>query len=240
VIALTSASCLRRRLRRAAGADKMRFMRPWPLLLALALACDPPYQINAPVAAAQAPVGAAERLRVSLCGQSIVAHAEVVRVGWSRYRGRAALTVALASPNDDVVDAYYAGGQGCELLALVGRGPLDADVQPGAPLRGLHDARRAARDGVVTSWALERHAERDGRWTYRFEIDAEGRMHTVFIDALGTPETLDHVQRRGGAGGGGGGGAAVGGDDGASGAAPGETTALGAAMIKLPRWPASR
>lgn len=162
----------------------MVLMRPWPLLLALALACDPPSVVNAPVAAVQAPVSEAERQRVSACGQSIVPHADVVRVGWSRYRGRAALAVALSSPNDDLVDAYYREGTRCDLLALVGRGPLDAEVQPGPPLRSLQEARRAARDGVVTSWALERDDERDGRWVYRFDIDAEGRMHTVVVDAV--------------------------------------------------------
>lgn len=213
-------------------------MRPWPLLVALALACGPISQVSAPVAVVQAPVSEAERQRVSACGQTIVAHADVVHVGWSRYLGRTTLAVALSSPNDDLVDAYYAAGPGCNLVALVGRGPLDVEVHPGPPLRGLQEARRAARDGVVTSWALERDDEREGRWVYRFEIDAEGRMHTIFVDALGTPATSGGVQRRGGdaegdRGGGEGGGDAGGG--GGGGAAPGEMTAFGAAMIKLPR-----
>jgi uncharacterized membrane protein YkoI len=216
-------------------------MRPWPLLVALALGCGSPSLADVPTAVPP-PVSEAERQRLSTCGQRVVAQAEVVRVVWSRHRGRAALAVTLSSPNDDWVDAYYAEGTGCELLALVGRGPLDAEVQPGHPLRGLQEARRAALDGVVTSWALER-GERDGRWAYRFDIDAEGRMHTVFVDALGAPATPGGVQRRGedcgdgGAAGGREGGGAAGGG---SGAAPGDTTALGAAMIKLPRMPASR
>jgi len=212
-------------------------MRPWPLLAALALACGPPPHIDAPVGGEQAWVSEAEGQRLSACAQSIVAQAEVVRVGRSRYRGRPALAVALSSPNDDLIDAYYAEGSACELLALVGRGPLDADVQPGPALRGLQEARRAARDGIVTSWALERDDERGGRWAYRFDIDAEGRMHTVLVDALRTATTPGPAQRFGG---GAGGGDAAGGDGGGSGAAPGETTALGAAMIRLPRRPASR
>lgn len=163
-------------------------------------------------------------------------HADVVHVGWSRYRGRPTLAVALSSPNDDLVDAYYADGTGCVLLALVGRGPLDVEVHPGPPLRSLQEARRAARDGVATSWALERQGERGGRWVYRFEIDAEERMHTVFVDAVGTAPTSGEVQRRGGDAGGG----DAGGGDADGGAAPGDTTAFGAAIIKLPRWPASR
>jgi hypothetical protein len=209
--------------------QRWSLMRLWPMLVALLLACGP---VNAPVAAEQAHVSDAERQRVSACGQRIVVHADVVRVGRAYYRGRAALAVALSSPNDDLIDAYYAEGTGCDLLALVGRGPLDAEVQPGLPLCGLHEARRAARDGVVTSWALERDDGREGRWAYRFDIDAEGRMHTVFVDALCTPATSGGVQRRGDAGGAGDGGAATGGG---GGAAPGETTALGAARIKLPR-----
>lgn len=211
-------------------------MRPWPLLAALALACGPPSFAEAPGAPTRPPLSEAEGRRVSACAQNIVAHADVLRVGWSRYRGRAALSVALASANDDLVDAYFAVSPACDLLALVGRGPLDAEVQPGPPLRGLHEARRAAREGVVTSWALERD-EREGRWAYRFDIDAEGRMHTVFVDALRGATTPAGAQRRGGAGGGAAAGGAAGGG---SGAAPGDTTALGAAMIKLPRSPASR
>lgn len=213
-------------------------MRLWPPLVASVLACGP---VNAPSAGAPPPVSEAELHRVSACSQSVVPQANVVRVGWSRYRGRAALAVALSSPNDDLVDAYHGPGAGCELLALVGRGPFDIEVHPGPPLCGLQEARRTARDGVVTSWALERDSH-DGGWAYRFEIDAEGRMHTVFVDARCRPPNASDVQRRDGAGGaaaGDGGGAAgrgeaVGGGGG-GGAAPGETMAFGAARIKLPR-----
>lgn len=143
--------------------------------------------VTAPVVAEQAAVSEAERAHVTACARGIVARADVVRVGWSRYRGRPALAVALSSPNDDLVDAYYGQGPGCDLVALVGGGPLDAEVQPGPPFRSLAEARRAAlaaREGFVTSWALERDDEGEGRWAYRFDIDAEGRMHAVFVDAL--------------------------------------------------------
>jgi hypothetical protein len=170
------------------GRDKMVLMRPWPLLVALALACGPQSLNHPPIFESTMPIGAAERERVSACARSIVPYADVERVSWSRYRGRPALTVALSSPNDDVVDAFYGAGAGCDLLALVGRGPFDVEVQPGRPLRDLDEARRVARDGVVTSWALERD-ERSGRWSYRFDIDADGRMHTVFVDAVGATKT---------------------------------------------------
>jgi hypothetical protein len=158
------------------------------MLVALALACGPQPLNNPHVFDTTMPVSAAERERVSACARSIVPYADVERVSWSRYRGRPALMVALSSPNDDVVDAFYGAGAGCDLLALVGRGPLDVEVQPGLPLRDLDEARCVARDGVVTSWALERD-ERSGRWSYRFAIDADGRIHTVFVDAMGAKKT---------------------------------------------------
>lgn len=162
-------------------------MRPWPLLVTLVLGCSPPPSAKAPAVSKQASVSEAERRHVSECARGIVARADVVRVGQSRYRGRPALAVVLSSPHDDLVDAYYGDGPGCDLVALVG-GPLDAEVRPGPPFRSLAEAQRAAlstRGGVVTSWALERnHDESEGQWAYRFDVDAEGRLQAVFIDAL--------------------------------------------------------
>ncbi|MCU0686407.1 MAG: hypothetical protein MUF34_29870 [Polyangiaceae bacterium] len=162
-------------------------MRFWPLLPVFVLACGPPPLVEAPVVAERAPLSEAERQHVTECARGLVARADVVRVGWSRYRGRAALAVALSSPNDDLVDAYYELGSGCDLVALVGSGPLDAEVQPGPPFRGLTEARGSAlavRDGFVTNWVLERDDEGDGRWVYRFDVDAGGRMYSVLLDAL--------------------------------------------------------
>ncbi len=143
--------------------------------------------VTAHVVAEQAPLSEAERAHATECARGIVARADVVRVAWSRYRGRPAIAVALSSPNDDLVDAYYGQGPGCDLVALVGGGPLDAEVQPGPPFRSLTEARNAAlatHDGFVTSWALERDDDGEGRWAYRFDVDAEGRMHAIFVDAL--------------------------------------------------------
>lgn len=166
----------------------MKVMRLWPVLASVLLvACDPlPHPPVSPTAGEPGPLSEAERAHALECVRGVVSRADVVRVAPARYRGRSAVVVALSSPNDELVDAYYGDGPGCDLVALVG-GPHAAEVRPGAPFRSLSEARVVAlieRDGFITSWALERDDEGEGRWEYRFDVDTGGHMQAVFVDAL--------------------------------------------------------
>ncbi|MCU0685066.1 MAG: hypothetical protein MUF34_22940 [Polyangiaceae bacterium] len=166
----------------------LKGMRLWPVLAsALLAACDPLlHPAASPTAGEPGPLSEAERAHALACVRGVVSQADVVRVAPARYRGRSSVVVALSSPNDELVDAYYGDGPGCDLVALVG-GPHAAEVRPGAPFRSLSEARVVAlieRDGFITSWALERDDEGDGRWEYRFDVDAGGHLQAVFVDAL--------------------------------------------------------
>lgn len=180
----------------------MRAMRFWLVLASvLVVACDPlPHPPASPTAGDPGPLSEAERAHAIECVRGVVSRADVMRVAPARYRGRAAVVVALSSPNDDLVDAYYGDGPGCDLVALVG-GPHAAEVRPGAPFRSLSEARVVAlieRDGFITNWALERDDEGEGRWEYRFDVDAAGRLQAVFVDALSARPS--RVEPRPGAG----------------------------------------
>jgi uncharacterized membrane protein YkoI len=164
-------------------------MRPlWLALAAIAAACSPSPQ---PTAAENHPSPEeAERRHATECARGVVERGEVIHVGPSRYRGRPVVSVSLSSPDDDLVDAYYGEGPGCDLVAMVGGARLETEVHPGTPFQSLSEARRAAlgaRGGAVAGWALERNAEGDGRWAYRFDVESGGRLQAVYVDALGGP-----------------------------------------------------
>ncbi|HEU4403980.1 MAG TPA: PepSY domain-containing protein [Polyangiaceae bacterium] len=164
---------------------------PWlaAFVAAATPACNaspPPPPQPAPVERASA--DEAERRHVTECVRGVVAGGEVLRVGPSRYRGRAATAVSISAPGDDVVDVYYGDGPGCDLMAMVGGARSEADVRPGTPFESLAEARRTAlstQEGAVAGWALEREGGGEVRWAYRFDVETGGRLRAVFVDALG-------------------------------------------------------
>lgn len=172
---------------------------PWFALAATAAsACSPsPPPPPQPSAVENAPAAETERRHATECVRGVVAGGEVLRVGLGRYRGRSVTAVSVSSPGNDVVDAYYGDGPGCDLVAMVGGARADAEVRPGTPFQSLSEARQAAlnaQEGSVAGWALERDGDGEGRWAYRFDVDTGGRLRAVYVDALSAryacPEAL--------------------------------------------------